>query len=173
LKIDPTHVKAHNDLGILLFERNDGEEALHHFSEAVRLDPDAKDAVPNLRVALARAGFTPEQVDGYLHGLRVWSEQVSVDHARPGGEAYGATLGQQILSAHVESVRTCLGANGGGKISPFNLFVAIGSDGTVAEVTPVPPTRVARCLGAEIRDTRAPVPPFGPFHGQVAMRFAG
>jgi tetratricopeptide (TPR) repeat protein len=168
LRIDPTYVKAHTNLGILLFGNHDTEEALHHLSEAVRLAPDAPAAEANLRYALEQLGVA--DVDGYVEALRRWSVAVAVDRARPGGATYGAGLMNALLAPHADTVRACFA---GTTPTPFNLYVAVGADGAVEDITALPPTPVGRCFGDELRTARVPAPPFAPFRAQMAMHFGG
>jgi hypothetical protein len=170
VRIDPSYAKAHNNLGILLYERGDVDEALHFLSEAARADPDSPELLANLKRALAEIGVT--DVDGYLGHLVTWTAEVAADRDRPGGAAYGSRLMGTLVGPRVDAVRACF-AGGGGPPAPFAIYVEVGADGALAEVAASPPTRVARCFRDEIRDARAPVPPFAPFHALMAMRFDG
>ena len=170
VRIDPSYAKAHNNLGILLYERGDVDEALHHLSEAARADPDSPELIANLKRALLESGVT--DVDGYLGHLATWTEEVAADRDRPGGAAYGSRLLGMLVGPRVEAVRACF-AGGDGPPAPFAIYVEVGADGALAEVAASPPTRVARCFRDEIRDARAPAPPFAPFHAFMAMRFDG
>jgi protein O-mannosyl-transferase len=169
LALDPRHAKAHNNLGVLLFDRHDTDGGLHHLSEAARRDdPSVREAAANLRLALLRLGIA--DADDYVSGLATWSAAVEADRERPGGASYGASLAGRLLAPRVEVVRGCLA--GGSKV-PFTIYVAVGADGALQEVRPLPPTRVARCLGDRLRAALAPAPPFAPFHGEVSMRIEG
>jgi tetratricopeptide (TPR) repeat protein len=168
LRVDPTYVKAHTNLGIMLFERQATDEGLYHLSEAMRMEPTSPDIVRNLRFALGQLGMA--DVEGYVNGLRSWTVAVSVDRERPGGASYNAGLMQQLLGQRVDAVRGCLG---GTTPAPFDLYIAVGADGAVENVTPLPSTTVARCLGDELRAARVSAPPFAPFHAQMTMRFDG
>jgi tetratricopeptide (TPR) repeat protein len=169
VRIDPSYAKAHNNLGILLYERGNVDEALHHLSEAARADRDSPELIGNLKRALADSGVA--DVDGYLAHQATWSAEVAADRDRPGGAAYGSRLMGTLVGPRVDAVRACFGT--GGPPAPFSIYVEVGADGALAEVAASPPTRVARCFRDEIRDARAPVPPFAPFHALMAMRFDG
>lgn len=52
----PANWRAHNNLGVALAEQGRLDEAFVHFSEAVRLNPSAPDALHNFRDALALQG---------------------------------------------------------------------------------------------------------------------
>jgi hypothetical protein len=166
--VDPTYAKAHTNLGIMLFTGHDADQGLHYLSEAVRLDPDSRDAVANLRFALGQVGIA--DADAYVNGLRTWSTAVASDRERPGGAAYGASLLGQLLGQRVDAVRSCLGR---ATPTPFNLYVAVAADGALEDVTAVPPSSVARCFSDELRTAHAPAPPFAPFHAPIAMKFDG
>jgi Tfp pilus assembly protein PilF len=169
LRIQPTHWRAHNNLGVLLLGRGDLESALHHFSEAVRLDPDAPDARTNLRVALGRAGIVDANADRYVSGLLELSAAVANDADTPAGVAYGATLTARLLDAHPDAMHGCLAAHTDETPAPFDLYVEIAADGTLDTVTPLPPTRLARCFRDEVHTAHAPAPPFAPFHARVSV----
>jgi hypothetical protein len=169
IRIDPRYAKAHNNLGILLYQRGDADEALHHLSEAARVDGDSPELTANLKLALTASGVTDP--DAYLGHLATWSAEVAADYDRPGAAAYGSTLMGTLVGPRVDAVRACFG--GGGPPAPFAIYVEVGADGGLEEVAASPPTRVARCFRDELRDARAPVPPFAPFHAFMAMRFDG
>jgi protein O-mannosyl-transferase len=172
IELDYRHAKAHNNLGVLMFDRSETDAGLHHLSEAASVDdPNAREAASNLRLALLRLGIP--DADAYVKGLATWPAAVEADRERPGGAKYGAGVAGQLLAPRVEAVRTCLGTADGRAKVPFNIYVAIGPDGALQEVAPLPPTRVARCLGDELRAARASAPPFAPFHAQVSMRIEG
>jgi hypothetical protein len=171
LRIDPTYWRAHNNLGIIMMKQGKIETAVHHFAESLRLRPYADEVKSNLRIALAQMGLGDDAANGYLEGIGAWFTAVSADGARPGGADYGSALRRELLGAHADAVRNCL--TGESAPAPFSLYVSIDGDGALAEITPVPPTRVARCLGDELRATRTAAPPFAPFHGQVTLVFHG
>jgi hypothetical protein len=172
LKIDPTYWRAHNNLGIVLMANAEVDGALHHFSEALRLQPASDEVTSNLRAALGHMGLGAAEADGYLQGLDVWSAAIAADETRAGAAAYVSSLPGLLLGARADAVRACLGREGGGSPTPFSLYVAVDADGALEAITPVPPTTIARCLGAELRAARAPAPPFAPFHARVSLHFA-
>jgi protein O-mannosyl-transferase len=167
LRVDASYARAHNNLGILLYQRGALDEALHHLSEAVRTNPDSPEMVANLKLALAQSGVS--DVDEYLRHLTTWTTDVAADRSRPGGAAYGSTLLGSLVGPRMDAVRACFA--GDGPPAPFAIYVEVGADGALADVAAAPPTRVARCFRDEIRDARAPLPPFAPFHALMAMRF--
>ncbi len=52
LRMDPSHFKAHNDMGVALAQKGRLDEAITHFREALRINPNYKDASYNLKVAV-------------------------------------------------------------------------------------------------------------------------
>jgi len=173
LKIDPTYWQALNNLGIALFARGEVEAAVNYFGDALRLEPASEEVGRNLKLALNQLGVDDDGAARYAAGLVMWSARAAADRDRPGGAAFASTLPQQLLASRADVLRGCLAGGDGKPLAPFNLYVTVGADGGVAEVAPVPPTRVARCFGDELRAVHTTAPPFAPFHGQVAMRFEG
>jgi tetratricopeptide (TPR) repeat protein len=53
LKLDPEIAQAHNNLGIILIQQGDVEQAIVHFKEALRIKPDFDLADANLKRAVA------------------------------------------------------------------------------------------------------------------------
>jgi tetratricopeptide (TPR) repeat protein len=54
IKLNPNFTNAHYNLGIVLTQRGEMKEAVHHFRETVRLRPDLVAARDNLELALLR-----------------------------------------------------------------------------------------------------------------------
>lgn len=63
LEHDPNHPKAHNNLGVILWESGDLMAALEHFQKAFHEDPTNKDIVFNSFNALIAAGFLEDARD--------------------------------------------------------------------------------------------------------------
>lgn len=53
LELDPDNAAAHNNAGVVYWQTGDRQTALHHFNEAVRIDPQQEDAVSNRDNALS------------------------------------------------------------------------------------------------------------------------
>ncbi len=70
LRIDPGHVRAHLNLGRLLHERGDIEEAEAHYRRALAGDPESSTAAFNLGVALEDRARAEEAIDAYERALR-------------------------------------------------------------------------------------------------------
>lgn len=57
LEHDPNHAKAHNNLGVILWNEGKLDEALEHFQKAFSVLPEDKDIVFNSFHALVQAGY--------------------------------------------------------------------------------------------------------------------
>jgi protein O-mannosyl-transferase len=68
----------HNNLGFTLARAGKTREALDHYYEALRIDPDYVDAHVNLALALINLGRYPEAIDHYHSALRVNPRQPQV-----------------------------------------------------------------------------------------------
>lgn len=67
LRINPGHLKALNDLGVLLLHEGEYELALSYFEKAVRLDPDNVDPYYNLACLYALSG---DEEKGMAHLIK-------------------------------------------------------------------------------------------------------
>ncbi len=76
LQLQPTAL-AHNSLGAVLWQLGKTDEALAHYSEALRLDPNYADAHYNLGVALAATGKLEDAATHFAEAVRL-----KPDHAR-------------------------------------------------------------------------------------------
>ena len=56
VSMDPAHLRAWNNLGVLLDQRGDHDVALEHFQAAVELEPENAEVLTNLGAALASQG---------------------------------------------------------------------------------------------------------------------
>jgi tetratricopeptide (TPR) repeat protein len=68
---EPQYADAHNNLGLVLASQGKHEEAMRHYSEALRIEPQYADAHNNLGVALARLGNVEEAVKHFAEALRI------------------------------------------------------------------------------------------------------
>ena len=69
--INPNLVEAHYPLGLALAERNRLDEAIRHYSEALRFYPEYKDAHNAQGVALSRQGRLDEAIRHFYEALRL------------------------------------------------------------------------------------------------------
>ena len=56
IAMDPAHLRARNNLGVLLDQTGDHDVALEHFQAAVELQPESAEVLTNLGAALASQG---------------------------------------------------------------------------------------------------------------------
>ena len=68
---NPSSWMAHNNLGNVLANQDNTEEAMQHFHEALRLKPDDERAHTNLGFSLARQGRLEEAKTHYLKALQI------------------------------------------------------------------------------------------------------
>ena len=68
---NPNAVIAHNNLGSLLMLRGKAAEAVEHYEQALRLQPDFAETRYNLGFALAHAGNTEAAIKEFEHVLRL------------------------------------------------------------------------------------------------------
>jgi len=71
LRKNPECWLAHNNLGQILLDRNQPEEALVHFQKALELKPDAPDFRNNVGAALFKAGRLEEAIVHYRESIRM------------------------------------------------------------------------------------------------------
>jgi Flp pilus assembly protein TadD len=69
--VNANNYLAHCQLGIALAEQGRVEEAIAHYSEALRIKPDYPDAHNNVGVALAEQGRVEEAIAHYSEALRI------------------------------------------------------------------------------------------------------
>jgi tetratricopeptide (TPR) repeat protein len=56
LEIQPQNAAAHNDLGVALMQLDREKEALRHFKEALRIDPEHASALDNIEYVMKKQG---------------------------------------------------------------------------------------------------------------------
>ena len=62
---------AHNNMGILLSQHNRNNEAILHFEESVRLNPDGSAGYRNLGNSYQMAGRLPESIEAFRQAVRL------------------------------------------------------------------------------------------------------
>ena len=67
---------AHNNLGVVLFEKGRKQEAIAHYEEAIRINPDFAEAQNNLGVALDQENRTSEAMEHFHQALRIKPDSV-------------------------------------------------------------------------------------------------
>ena len=76
LAVTANNAVAHNNLGVALFHKGRTAEAMAHYLEAVRIDPDYPDVHNNLGLALVGPGRVEEAVAHYREALRARPKSV-------------------------------------------------------------------------------------------------
>jgi hypothetical protein len=89
---------AHNNIGILLSQHNRNQEALFHFQESVRLNPNGGPGFRNLGNSLQMAGKNSEAIEAYKQAVRI-NPNDSEGHFRLG---YAYLLNGAINQAYQE-----------------------------------------------------------------------
>lgn len=74
LKVTANNYIAHNNLAIAMVEQGKLEEAIDHYSEALRIKPRYAKAHYNLGIALMRQGNVQEAIAHYSEALRIKSD---------------------------------------------------------------------------------------------------
>jgi len=69
LEVDPGNYFAHNSLGAIASDAGRTDEAIEHFSRAVRFGPDYPEAFNNLGLMYARQGRAADAVEQYRRAL--------------------------------------------------------------------------------------------------------
>ena len=69
-RIDPSDAGAHNNLGVLYFQKGLVDEAIVQFARALELDPRMQVAQTNLDIAYGNSGHFDRRVTELQEGLR-------------------------------------------------------------------------------------------------------
>ena len=71
LTVNPDSYLAHNNLGFILAEQGQDDQAIHHLNEALRLEPESVVTLLNLGNALDRQGKLEEAIRRYNEALQI------------------------------------------------------------------------------------------------------
>jgi len=71
LVIHPYNPGIHNNLGLILYDKGQIEEAIKHFQRAIILEPGLADAYYNLGIALKERGRFDEAITGYQKAIEL------------------------------------------------------------------------------------------------------
>jgi len=107
LELDPRLAAAWTNLGGLLAEMGDVEEAREHFEEALRHDPDQVQARLNLAELTLQARSMGEAVDAYREVLRCDPDHPEAHYGL--ARALLASGGKGEALAHLERFRSAIG----------------------------------------------------------------
>lgn len=75
IRLDPDHLKAHNNLGIALMEKGCVGEAISHYRLVLDRKPDSMEAAGNLAIALSKKGNIEEAIRYFKASLRSGHDQ--------------------------------------------------------------------------------------------------
>src|ERR671918_1465917 len=73
-RIDPSDAGAHNNLGVLYYNKGLYEEAVAAFTRALELDPKMQVAQRNLEIAYFNTGYYDRRVSDLRDRLRVQAD---------------------------------------------------------------------------------------------------
>ena len=119
---------AHNNLGVMLFERGAHSEAIAHYRAAVRSDPENSEAWNNLLSAFIQMGQAQEAVNFGLNALLVDPENANV-HYNLGIAHAQMSQTDQAIHHYRESIRL----NPSLEQAYFNLGLLLKNSGLVRE----------------------------------------
>jgi len=109
----PYNNRAHNNLGLTLYNQGRTEEAKDHYLEALRIKPDYVDALNNLGAALNKQGRLEEAIEHYLQALRIKPDDehahynLGIALERQGRTAEAIDHYSQALRIKPDYVRAC------------------------------------------------------------------
>jgi tetratricopeptide (TPR) repeat protein len=124
IRLRPTHLKAHTNLGIALVHRGRLDEAIGVFRRALVLGPDVARAYTNLGIPLARQGRLDEAVEAFRQAVRL---EPNLPEAH---NNLGYALAQQgKLGEAIDHYRRALELNPGLRDARINLERALRQRG--------------------------------------------
>ncbi|MGD9269797.1 MAG: tetratricopeptide repeat protein [Syntrophobacterales bacterium] len=128
LQVTTNNHFAHNNLGVALAQDDRLNEAISHYSEALRLKPGAFEVHNNLANALAAQGSVDEAIQHYFEALRLEPDYDKA-HNNLGNVLAGTGRGEEAIIHYSEAI----------KINPdyagahYNLANALAAQGSVDE----------------------------------------
>ncbi|MGD8995253.1 MAG: tetratricopeptide repeat protein [Syntrophobacterales bacterium] len=128
LQVTTNNHFAHNNLGVALAQDGRLNEAISHYSEALRLKPGAFEVHNNLANALAAQGSVNEAIQHYFEALRLEPDYDKA-HNNLGNVLAGTGRGEEAIIHYSEAI----------KINPdyagahYNLANALAAQGSVDE----------------------------------------
>jgi Tfp pilus assembly protein PilF len=105
LELNPNHVDAHNNLGILLANMGQADAAIAHFRKALETSPHAVRVLKNLGMALVQSGQVIDATSVFQNALAL---------ARSAGDEAQTKTIEQILGKLYETANAA-GANATGQ----------------------------------------------------------
>ncbi|MDQ3517747.1 MAG: tetratricopeptide repeat protein [Gemmatimonadota bacterium] len=109
-RIDPSDAGAHNNLGVLYFNKGLHEEAAHAFTRALEIDPKMQVARRNLEIAYFSTGFYDRRMAQLRDRLRTRPEdrearwEIGRAHAALGDTREAVQEFSQLLAYHVNDI---------------------------------------------------------------------
>jgi tetratricopeptide (TPR) repeat protein len=123
------YAEAHNTQGVALAQLGKVQEAIGHYEQALRLNPDLAEVHNNLGVALVRSGRLPEAIGHYEQALRLHPDFAEADNNLGSALASGGKLPEAM--GHWEQA---LRLNPDFAEAHYNLGMALQRMGKVQEV---------------------------------------
>lgn len=119
---------VHNNLGIVLARQGKTEEAIAHYTEALRISPYNANIHCNLGVAFAKQGKVQEAIAHYAEALRIEPDYVEA-HNNLGVALAGQGKIDEAMAHYAEALRI----DPHHSIAHYNLGVALGEQGKTEE----------------------------------------
>jgi spermidine synthase len=117
---------AQNSLGIVMAAQGRLAEALSHFAEASRNNPDFAPAYNNMGLTLAKQGRFPAAVEQYIEALRI-----QPDFAEAHCNMANALMGQWKFREAADHYRKALAIEPGYTLAEKNLRLALEAQATI------------------------------------------
>lgn len=117
---------AHNHLGVALAEQGKAQDAIRHYDEALRIDPDYLSAQINLGAVLAAQGKVDDAINHYSEALRI--DPDSLDARNNLGSAL---VGQGKLDEAIHHYSEALRIDPYYANTHYNLAVALAAQGRI------------------------------------------